>query len=214
MTKPNKLIVTGLLLMTLVMATSSFTSSTLARYVSEGNVKDGAGVAKWGVEIKATGNCVSSADGTILSSTDLKLHPGSEITAINYSLSGTPETGAEVTYEVMDVNLENWTASDNEGNIYFPIRLKVNGKYINIMPADSSDLIESAIKTELQKEADKLKTVYDAGSTASTVGEGFSLTVVWPLTGENDELDSELTVSSANPPQLSISVKAVITQID
>ncbi len=54
--KGSKLPKLAALLLVLTLATTCFVSGTFAKYVSEGEGKDAARVAKWGVKVEITGD--------------------------------------------------------------------------------------------------------------------------------------------------------------
>lgn len=56
MKRNNKLLKASGVLLVLTLITSCFVGGTLAKYVSEGDGKDSARVAKWGVEVAVTGD--------------------------------------------------------------------------------------------------------------------------------------------------------------
>lgn len=123
--KKNKMMRIASVLLVAVLLTTSIISGTFAKYVTEGSANDSARVAKFGVEVTATGSLfdktykkvadgntpggttTESTDNTVLTveSSDKVVAPGtkSDATGLKLAVTGTPEVDVKVKIDVSNV---------------------------------------------------------------------------------------------------------------
>lgn len=197
--KGSKLPKLAALLLVLTLATTCFVSGTFAKYVSEGEGKDAARVAKWGVKVEITGDGFKTTYGK---------------DDVNANVDG-PTVVSSTTEKVVAPG----------GEFYCPLVFtigdtKVNGLDYSSTTAGGEGSFESAIKTAIQNATTK---EYEAGTDLSAAGEGITYSWTWPFQGatgtatnQDDELDTLLGDNAANgqPATISITVTTTVTQID
>ena len=228
---------TGALLV-LTLATFGFVGGTFAKYVSEGDGKDSARVAKWGVEVEVTGDGFKTSYGkndadynvkndTVISSTEEKVvAPGTKGTFGGVKITGTPEVAVEIV-TTATVDLSGWNVKD-DGEFYCPLVFKVGNTTVNGL-----DYSASTAGGENSFESDIAKAIHDAttqeveaGENLSEKGNDIQYSWEWPFekgTGtaanQDDILDTKLGNNAAdgdtsNDPKISITVNTKVTQID
>lgn len=197
--KGSKLPKLAALLLVLTLATTCFVSGTFAKYVSEGEGKDAARVAKWGVKVEITGDGFKTTYGK---------------DEVNANVDG-PTVVSSTTEKVVAPG----------GEFYCPLVFtigdtKINGLDYSSTTAGGEGSFESAIKTAIQNATTK---EYEAGTDLSAAGEGITYSWTWPFqnatgtaTNQDDELDTLLGDNAANgqPATISITVTTTVTQID
>lgn len=234
----NRLMKASAFLLVSTMATSCFVGSTFAKYVSEGEGKDSARVAKWGVEVKVTGDGFKTTYGkddvtssvredTVISSNQEKVvAPGTKGTFGGVEITGTPEVAVKV-ITTATVDLSGWNVA-SAGEFYCPLVFKVGNTTINGLDYSSSTAggegsFENAIKKAIE---DATTQELEAGTDLSTVGKNITYSWEWPFEGatgtatnQDDELDTLLGNNAAdgdtsNDPKIDITVKTTVTQIN
>lgn len=235
--KKNRLMRASVLLLVLTLVTSCFVGGTFAKYVSEGEGKDSARVAKWGVKVEVTGDGFHETYGkndpntTIpgenydisVIATEKVVAPGTKGTFGGVKITGTPEVAVKVD-TIANVDLSGWNVADG-GEFYCPLVFTIGDQTINGLDYSSSNAggegsFESAIKTAIQKATTK---VYQAGTNLEEVGADITYSWEWPFenaTGkacnQDDVLDTKLGDNAANnnAPTINITVTTTVTQVN
>lgn len=201
--KKNRMMRLASLLLVLTLATTSILSGTFAKYVTTGEVSDSARVAKFGVEVSASGNLFSSTyystNGTSTSSgagdtitvqgeeNAKVVAPGTTNTgSLNFGITGTPEVKVKVSLSMEETSrifLAKNTYTDVTGagtsfdlsNDYYPIvwTLKNSTGVVNNL----EDTTLANINTYLSSQ----EFTFDAGTNLSTQStlSNYSLTWKW-----------------------------------
>lgn len=237
MKRNSKLMRASGILLVLTLITSCFVGGTFAKYVSKGEGKDTARVAKWGVEVEVTGdgfhttygkddvNAGSSISNTVISDVNV-VAPGTKGTFGGVEITGTPEVAVKIE-TTADVQLSGWNvASDDE--FYCPLVFTIGEETINGLDFSSStaggeESFENAIKTAIEEATSQ---EVAAGTNLNTIGESIEYSWKWPFadatgsaTNQDNELDTLLGDNAAdgdtsNDPTISITVTTTVTQID
>lgn len=237
--KRSKLPKIAALLLVLTLVTATFVSGTFAKYVTKGDGKDSARVAKWGVEVEVTGDGFKTEYGkddpdtdtdvgdTVASEDEVKVvAPGTDGTFGGVKISGKPEVAVKIV-TTAEVDLSGWNVGEG-GAFYCPLEFTIGDKTINGLDysaktAGGEGSFEDAIKTAIQDATTK---EVSAGTNLSTVGNNITYSWEWPFEGaqgevaeQSDELDTLLGDNAAdnnpdNDPTISITVTTTVTQID
>ena len=236
--KKNVLMRSAGLLLALVLVTSCFVGSTLAKYTVGGRGDDTARVAKFGVTITANGatfakeyatddtNVVGTIAKSVLSSDDSKLvAPGTKGNMVSMELKGTPEVAVQVTYLATVTLNDNWV--NEEGKFYCPLQIKVtsetgtNGVTICGLDFDSKDAFQTAVATEISYASAK----YAAKTDLSTVVTP-AVSWAWAYDGgtlganqkiaQTDKDDTYLgnQAAAGKAANIQLTVQTTVTQID
>jgi hypothetical protein len=136
-------------LLVLTLLTTSVVSGTFAKYTTSADATSTARVAKWGVEVTASGsafatsyatdddtvkstitNSVVSAVQTGQTAADNVVAPGTSGSLVNFTLKGTPEVAVNVSYEATLTISDTWKIETKSGDttnseVYFPIVITV-----------------------------------------------------------------------------------------
>lgn len=231
------------LLLALVLVTSCFVGGTFAKYVTSGGGTDSARVAKFGVEVTATGDVFAkeydAKDPTVrdyngeviaksvISSENNKnvVAPGTaKENALTVDVTGKPEVAVEVKYEA-HVTLNdtihedhNWKLAD--GTYYCPLAITVNGTKYNGLDYESATKFEEAV----EKAINDLTNNYPANTDLSQSGsKGVAISWEWPFEGatgskgsQSDLNDTYLGNQAADgkAATVGIIVATTVTQID
>lgn len=235
--KKNRLMRASVLLLVLTLVTSCFVGGTFAKYVSEGEGKDSARVAKWGVKVEVTGDGFretygkDDVDTTIpgenydisVIATEKVVAPGTEGTFGGVKITGTPEVAVKVD-TIATVDLSGWNVAEG-GEFYCPLVFKIGDQTINGLDYSSNTAggegsFENAIKTAIQNAATK---EYNAGTDLSQAGADITYSWEWLFEGargdacnQSDVLDTKLGDNAANgdAPEINITVTTTVTQVD
>lgn len=197
--KKNKMMraASGLLIATLL--TTSVIAGTFAKYTTSADGTDTARVAKWGVEIKSTGelfntsytktdsNAASTITDSVVSSkstgsdAEKVIAPGTSGSLTTTTISGTPEVAVRVTY-TPTLTITGWQAKgkdDTSETSYFPIIFTVNGQTYGVdgmkdskgsEPTNKSDSV-SALKTAVENAIKAYSKDYAANTDLSKINE-------------------------------------------
>lgn len=223
------------LLLALVLVTSCFVGGTFAKYVTSGTGTDSARVAKFGVEITATGtmfakeydtdddNVKATIAKSVVSSDESKLvAPGTKGNMVSMTMTGTPEVAVNVKCEATEVKLENWTRED--GTFYCPLKFTIKGVEGNVhisgLDYNSAATLQNAIKNEIAT----YSVNYPAKTTLSEKNTA-ALGVSWEwafadatgtMANQSDVDDTYLgkQAATATAATVSLTVKTTVTQID
>lgn len=229
--KKNVLMRSAGLLLALVLVTSCFVGSTFAKYTVGGTGSDSARVAKFGVNVTATGTMFAKeyatddgSAGTITNSvisTDKVVAPGTKGDMASMTLTGTPEVAVRVSYAVNKFELKGWTTDGTTE--YCPLVFTVNGTEYKIggkyTPAGG---VETDITTVAQLEGAVKNAInayskdYEANTDLSGVGTD-SLKVSWEWAFEGDDVkDTALGNRAAEDKAATVALEitTTVTQID
>lgn len=229
--KKNVLMRSAGLLLALVLVTSCFVGSTFAKYTVGGTGSDSARVAKFGVNVTATGTMFAKeyatddgSAGTITNSvisTDKVVAPGTKGDMASMTLTGTPEVAVRVSYAVNKFELKGWTTDGTTE--YCPLVFTVNGTEYKIggkyTPAGG---VETDITTVAQLEGAVKNAInayskdYEANTDLSGVGTD-SLKVSWAWAFEGDDAkDTALGNRAAEDKAATVELEitTTVTQID
>ena len=236
--KKNVLMRSAGLLLALVLVTSCFVGSTLAKYTVGGRGDDTARVAKFGVTITANGatfakeyatddtNVVGTIAKSVVSSDDSKLvAPGTKGNMVSMELKGTPEVAVQVTYLATVTLNDNWM--NEEGKFYCPLQIKVtsetgtNGVTICGLDFKSKDAFQTAVATEISHASAKYAAKTDL-STAVTPAVSWTWAYDGGTPGANQKIaqtDKDDTylgnqAAAGNAANIQLTVQTTVTQID
>lgn len=230
--KKNRMmrLASGLLVLTLL--TTSVVSGTFAKYVTTAKGSDTARVAKWGVEVTATGTTFAKeydtddttvttiAKSVVSSGDDKVVAPGTSGDMTAMTLSGTPEVAVRVSYEATKFELgDKWV--DEESNYYCPLVITVNETAFKGTDYDSADAFETAVKDAIKAYSKD----YAANTDLSGVGtDSLKVSWSWPFeTGADDTAkaannvkDTYLGDQAADnaAATIELEVTTTVTQID
>lgn len=241
MKRNNKLMKASGVLLVLTLITSCFVGGTLAKYVSEGEGKDSARVAKWGVTVDVTGDAFKkqysnddtySSVGIVVKSEDEVIAPGTYGTFGGVSVTGTPEVAVKVT-TVADFELgDNWT--DESNGYYCPLVIDINGVQFCGLKYNSATAFENVIEqtineyisgtyaagTNLEEESNlnshiKWRWAFDQSHLQAPSSDSFDIQGDL-LDDQDDEKDTNLgnKASTGNAPNISLEITTTVTQID
>ena len=190
----------------LTMISTCAFATTFAKYATSGSASDDARVAKWGVEVTATGADDLFADdynGKVTSSTeDDVVAPGTSGSLADFTVSGEPEVDVKVTYSAT-LTLTGWTiGSGDEATDYCPIVITVNGTECkgNTMAA-----LKSAVEAAVAAQSATVET----GNPITD-----SLVVTWSWAFDGDDLkDTELGNLDV-APTIALAVTCTVVQVN
>lgn len=244
MSKSNKTMRLAIMLLVLTLITSCFVGGTFAKYVTKGEGKDTARVAKWGVTVtgneagmfkeKYTGDTAGLGEKNTVVAGDEVLAPGTKGTFEDtFSISGTPEVAVEVALTA-DVSLEGWKLG---GYDYCPVIFTVDGEdyYVGKAGINSVTDLETAVE-EAIKNSKNSKSYYKAGTDLATGrnagnelnGPDFvhkTADIKWrwdfesdsSLDGnrQDDEGDTKLgNLTGEDVPKITVTTYCTVTQVD
>ena len=215
--KKNRTMRIAAVMLVFALLTTCIISGSFAKYVTTGSTAgETARVAKWGVTIEGTGTTfaknylantgASANEGTtategitVKSSTaDLVVAPGTKGTLASFTVTGTPEVSAAITYEATITFANGWDAST------CPIVFTVNGE------VKTAAQVVSAINA-----ATVTFDVSGTSSFADAMNAGLTVGWEWPFVGD-DAADTAFGNAAARgeAPAVTISITATITQVD
>ncbi|MDD6060943.1 MAG: hypothetical protein PUB97_11310 [Ruminococcus sp.] len=219
--KNNALRAASTLLVAVLLSTCAI-SGTFAKYVTSGSGTDSARVAKWGVEITATGktfaesyakddNSFTLNANTVVSAENV-VAPGTKGEMAAFTLTGTPETAFRVSFNgTMELG-DKWV--DATDTYYCPIEIKVGTTTFKGMSYASADEFETAVNAAIEAFSADYAAQTDLSTlTADDVPE---ISWSWPFESGNDVKDTYLgdKAAAGNAATISLSVTATVTQID
>lgn len=196
--KKNVLMRSAGLLLALVLVTSCFVGSTLAKYVTSGDAADNARVAKWGVSITAhaTGDIFAKEykgagqDNTVVAGGEYKvIAPGTKKDdAALVTLSGKPEVSVQVTYNAEHFSLTGKWVGDKNDTFYCPLIIKVTGKVGDAVKTETINCVEKGSAADVEKAVKDavaaVSATYGPNTDLSTVaGDGLKISWEWPFEG-------------------------------
>lgn len=221
--KKNTMMRIASILLIAVLVSTSAISGTYAKYVTSGTGTDTARVAKFGVEVTASGETfakqytdVAGDNGVqVVSSTEDKVvAPGTRGSLATVSVTGKPEVVTQITYDA-ELTLSGWEIPNTTE--YCPIIFTINGDDYTIgdkTVADFADSVEAAIEA--------ITNVYAANQDLSQVNDDLSVSWRWEfeentLAGyQTDAKDTILGDEAAanNAATIKLIVTTTVTQVD
>lgn len=223
--KKNWTLKTGGILLALTLITSCFVGGTFAKYVTSGEGKDTARVAKFGVTVTATGNAFAreyaTTDTTATtvtksvasSDSDNVVAPGTSGQMGAVTVAGKPEVAVRVSQKAEFELGDNWKLADD--SYYCPLVITVGAEQIKGVDYESADAFETAVESKIADYTED----YDAGTDLSKKSDDFlSVSWEWPFSGaaDNDVKDTYLGGQAANGTEamVSLTVTTTVTQMD
>lgn len=231
--KKNVLMRSAGLLLALVLVTSCFVGSTLAKYTTSADATESARVAKFGVTVTAKADMFATeydtddqnVVGTIAKSvisTDKVVAPDTKKEGfVASTIAGTPEVAVRVSYEAKEFKLTNWTTNGTDE--YCPLVFTVNGVEYKIGNTGITDVagLQKAVKDAIKAYTKD----YAPGTNLSNVGAD-TLTISWEWPFETGANDTEKLANNAkdtalgnraaagNAATVSLTLATTVTQID
>lgn len=236
--KKNYTMRLAMVLLIAVILTTCMVSGTFSKYSSAATGDDNARVTEWGVTINAHGTTFADSydtdDGTISTitksvvSNDGKkvVAPGTSGSLANATISGTPETAVEVSYDPT-LTVSGW--KDANGNEYFPIVFTINSETYGMngikdnsgAAVDHSYATLAELKNGVESAIRAYSNTYPANTDLSKINDGdtngyVSLSWEWAFEQNDDVKDTFLGDESAkgNPSKITLSMQTSVTQID
>ncbi len=223
--KTNRTTKVASILLAATLVTTCFVGGTMAKYTTSGEGSDSARVAKFGVEVNATGDTFAKsykaddtsftgAIATVMSQEDV-VAPGTKGDMANIKLSGTPEVAVRVTYDA-DFELgEYWAVN---GEYYCPINIKVKDNTgvsytVNGWNFTDVDTFERAVETVIESYSKEYAPGIDlSGVESDMVDVSWS----WAFEGNDDAKDTALGNQAAadKAATMDLTVNTNVTQID
>lgn len=229
--KKNTMMRIASVLMVAVLLSTCAISSTFAKYVSSDSATDTARIAKWGVEVTATGNDafalkydneahpngtkVVSATTTVTENDNGKvIAPGTNGTLGTISISGTPEVMVDVSVGA-ELTLTGWDIDESDSiDEYCPIIFTVNGQTYKI----GDDGINTIAQLIYAVEQACTRTGDDVAANTPLTGYDINVSWSWPI-GSDDIADQIHKKDTAlgdldTAPTISFICSATVTQVD
>jgi len=240
--KKNVMMRIAACLLVCVLASTCGISGTFAKYVTTGSGTDTARVAKWGVNIAATGNAfhgyyygLANGNGihadyeastdTVKSQGGDVVAPGTHGDAFTFTLTGTPEVDFRVNYTAEFSIGDKWT----DGTKYYcPLIIhvtKLDGTVVSISGTNYVDAaaFAAAVNTAIAECSFNGKAGTDL-TTLSVPGSQVSVSWEWPFeTGADDAEKAANNVkdtylgdqaAAGNAAEISLKVTCTIEQVD
>ena len=190
----------------LTMISTCAFATTFAKYTTSGDTTDTARVAKWGVTVTAvaeenqklfTNEYLNASEATVKATVDV-VAPGTSGELSKFTISGTPEVKAQVTYAAT-LTLEGWVV---EGSDYCPIVIKVG-----------STTCTGSTMEELKN---KVATAVAAQGATYSVGEPIedTLVITWEWAYSGDDAKDTALGDLATAPTIKLDITATVTQLD
>ena len=220
--KKNKIMRIASVLLVAVILTTCAISGTFAKYVTSGNGSDNARVAKFGVNVAATGTTFAKeyatddngVVGTIAKSvvsTEDVVAPGTSGNMAAFTLSGTPEVAVNVAFTGTLELGDKWV--DSTSAYYCPIEITVGDTTFKGKTYASADEFEAAVNAKIATYSKD----YAANTNLSTIGANApAISWKWAFEGNDNVKDTYLgdQAAAGNAATISLSVTATVTQID
>lgn len=216
--KKNRTTKIAIIVLALVLATSCFVGTTLARYTTKITGNDTARIAKFGVVLTAATDLFEEkydkgADAALITVDGQNganvIAPGTSGTATIFTISGTPEVDVNVLITLNDYNAlkmvtlpagdyRDWTNLNNPDKYnvaanYYPVKwtLAKNGQAIPFDGGNLNDVNLQTIENYLVS-ISKVYHVTEDGNELSTINGSYTLSWKWDFNG-NDAFAKEDT---------------------
>lgn len=226
--KKNWMLRAGVLMLVLALITSCFVGGTFAKYATEGESKDTARVAMFGVTISTAGQTfaeayqtddkgiTSIANSVLSAGGDDVVAPGTKGYLAKTLIEGTPEVAVKVQHEVTVEMNDEW--KDANGDFYCPLQFFIT-EYpdyilkptVNGANYDNKEDLIQAIEAQFGHSS----TIYAPGYDLENSDTLLNAKWVWPFEGE-DESDTYLGNQAAkgHAATISMTVTTTVTQVD
>lgn len=219
--KKNTMMRVASALLVAVLMTTCAISGTFAKYITSGDAGDEARVAKFGVEITAsgdeafapsyesdttgvTGNTVVAANGT-----DNLLAPGTSGDLAALTITGTPEVTVKLAVTA-DLTLEGWTV---DGAEYFPVVFTIGTEtYGLIAGVDNQSATIAELITAVEEALTTAETVIPANTDLADDYD-FEISWTWAYEGNDDAKDTKLG-DATTPATIEFEFEATVIQVD
>lgn len=213
MAKKNRSIKVASILLGLTLATSCFVGGTFAKYVAKGGGSDTARVAKFGVNITATGDTFAESysdagyEYVVSGTTGQKVvAPGTTKNMASIILTGKPEVKVKVNYGGEVTFNDKWV--DKNGNYYCPIKVRVNNDTIKGEDYTSTDEFKAAIEEKITAHT---KTYAANTDLVAQGADALKVSWSWFFDGASDENDTFLGDKAAEGQAATIGLKVYAT---
>ncbi len=225
--KKNKMMRIASVLLIAAMLSTCVISGTFAKYVTSETGSDSARVAKWGVEIVASGETFANTyekddntftlDANTVVSTEAVVAPGTEGAMANVTITGTPEVAARVEHKVTSITFTDWLVDTDDDStpdtFYCPLAFTVGTTTVKGVDyvGNMSGLVNAINELVAAK--------HDVAVGTPLTASG-NLTLTWEWEYEVSELynkyDTYLGDRAAGgyASSVSVTVTTTVTQID
>lgn len=184
------------LLLVLALALGGF---TFAKYISQGNGSDSARVAAWGFTVEAGGDNAAGFNTQYANDTSeviVRANGSSKVVApgtsgqFNFSISGTAEVAAEVTFSLAytsDIGLPLTPSEGGEAITYNPIRFTLN--------KDNSPVEEDLTLAELKTALEEIRVEVKPNESYTA---NYTITWAWAFDGNYFHADESVDTTAEN----------------
>lgn len=217
----------ALLLLVLTLITSCFVGGTFAKYTTSATGSDTARVAKFGVQITATGATFAKEYATddagvaatiaksVVSTGENVVAPGTKGDMVKMALSGTPEVAVRVGYTA-HVTVSNWTV---DGGFYCPITIKVKGEdgishVFHGLDYTDAGQFALAVENQIATFSANYAAQTDLNAAGVTAPE---VSWAWVYEGVDEHQTNEKDTALGNavePATITLEIETTVTQID
>ena len=221
--KKNKMMRIASILLVAVLLTTSIISGTFAKYVTKSSATDSARVAKFGVQVSATGSLFSKtyatdtasvtgdSDGISVKSSENVVAPGTKNdTGLTLAVTGAPEVDVKLTVAVADGfkevflkganGLPDMTTSNAEDTFnlaadYYPVKFTLK----QTKGGNTNALVTAGKLSEVKTALEGISKHVDAGTDLATEIGTLTLTWEWAFGDDaNNQADTLLGDLAAN----------------
>ena len=227
--KKNKMMRLAAVLMVAVLMTTCAISGTFAKYITQANVEDSARVAKWGVQVTATGSLFETQyanDGevekdeanqdiafTVVSSSstgDDVVAPGTfKNNGLEFNITGTPEVAVNIDFAITNVSDVKLPATE-EGEGYLDYTTGNNATDTFELEDDYYPLVYTLTRNgnvektgtmkDIETYLDGIEGNYAANTNLATALGQFKLSWTWVFgDAANNKADTYLGQVAADP---------------
>lgn len=232
--KKNVMMRTASALLVLVLLTTCIISGTFAKYITSAEGSDSARVAKFGVEVTASGSMFSKnyndvADGNGIATTakgsvdssdnDNILAPGTKGEMVKMTLSGTPEVKVQVAYSgIVEMN-GKWLAKQDKDaaeSYYCPLKITVGTTVLYGLDYNSEDEFKKAIEDAINAVA-TTKTYKALTDLSGENSDTLAISWEWAFESndgkQTDYADTYLG-NAEDKANIEITITTTVTQVD
>lgn len=216
--KKQRFFMLGIITVLVAVLSLTFVSSTFAKYTSSDSATDTARVAKWGINVAASGedafamkyNNAADPAGTKVVSDVKVVAPGTEGTLGSLAITGKAEVMVDITVN-FDLILTNWPT--NNCPLIFNVggeEVKFNGSTITTVSQ-----LEQAVEDKVNELVQAAVGSGNDIAANTTLNLNLSVSWSWPFEG-NDANDTELgnLATGANAPTIEVDWSATVVQVD